>query len=149
MYLLFKGRLANFSHSLLDYLERRSALIRRFLPGVFLWGASRRNSLLQEGAHVFLYVAKEVGFPGGVVLYGVLQKPEELLEKYWPEGEWPILLPIKVERLAPGVAESPLDPSRWRPVTLAQLQQIGVRVLPSPAQPLPEEKAKALLSLLR
>ncbi len=148
MYLLLKGKLANFQHSLMDYLERCSALIGRFPPGTLLWGARQRYTYFREGATVFLYVSREAGFPGGVVLYGTLQRPEELRERYWLEGDWPLLLPIRVEKLASGVVEAPRNPAAWRPVTLSQLAELGVRPLPSPGQKLPEDKAKALQALL-
>jgi len=129
--LLLKGGVVNFLHSLRDYVERRS-LAARFPPGVFLWGARSRSSLYVEGVKVLLYLSKSEYGPGGVALFGTLERPVELRERYWPEGEWLILLPIRVVNFARGVLENLDNPRAWKLVTREVLAQLGVKVLPGP-----------------
>lgn len=130
MYILLKGKLNNFMFSLEDYITKKSNIIKRFPQDVLLWGGSRTYSLYEKGANVFLYLSREVDFQGGVVLYGELLTPQQLKEKYWPEGEWPILLPIKIKKLAQGVVENPKDPEKWKIITLDKLKELGIRPLP-------------------
>jgi len=129
--LLLKGGLGNFLHSLDDYLRRRS-LAAKYPRGVFLWGAWRRSSLYEEGAKALLYISRNEYNGGGVALYGVLMEPEFLEERYWPEGDYPILLPIKTIKFARGVLENPDDPSRWKLVEYATLKRLGVILRPGP-----------------
>jgi hypothetical protein len=150
-YLLLKGSLENFLHSLGDFLGRRSELIRQFPAGTFLWGARRVDSRVKAGVGVFLYVTKNQYNKGGLALYGRLLDVREFSGRYWPSGEWHYLLPIRAERAARGVLESPGDPARWRLPTRVQLEGLGVRVLPGIQTVKPElaEKLIELLELLR
>jgi len=129
--LLLKGGLGNFFHSLRDYL-RREPLAAKHPRGVFLWGARTRWSEYKEGARALLYITKNEYNGGGVALYGVLMEPEFLEERYWPEGLYPILLPIKAVKFARGVLERPDDPSRWKLVEYATLKRFGVVLRPGP-----------------
>jgi len=124
--LLLKGSLRNFLHSLDDYIWRKS-LAAKYPRDVFLWGARTQSSLYREGTKVLLYITRknEYGI-NGVALYGTLMEPGFLEEDYWQEGEYPILLPIRVIKFARGVLEHPDDPSSWRLVDLATLRRLGV-----------------------
>ena len=81
---------------------------------------------------MLLYLSRSEYDPGDVALFGTLEMPVELRERYWPEGEWPILLPIRVVKFARGVLENPDNPRRWKLVTREVLAQLGVKVLPGP-----------------
>ena len=150
-YLLLKGSLENFLHSLGDFVGRRSELARQFPAGVFLWGASRVDSRVKAGVGVFLYVAKNQYNEGGLVLYGRLLDVREFSGRYWPSGEWRYLLPIKAERAAGGVVEDPDDPAKWRLPDRRRLEELGVRILPGVQTVKPElaEKLADLLEALR
>ncbi len=150
-YLLFKGTLENFLFSLHDFIERRSGLIRQFPAGTFLWGANRVDSRVKAGVGVFLYVTKNWYNEGGLVLYGRLLEVRRFSGRYWPSGRWRHLLPIRVERAAEGVVESPYDPARWRLPDRRRLEELGVKILPGIRTVRPEqgEKLKELLRPLR
>jgi len=60
-YLLLKGSLENFFHSLRDFVERRSELIRQFPADTFLWGARRADRRVKAEVGVFLYVTNTMG----------------------------------------------------------------------------------------
>ena len=89
-------------------------MIRQFPAGGYLWGAGRVDSRVKAGVGVFLYVTKNQYNEGGLVLYGRLLDVREFSGRYWPSGEWRHLLPIKTEKVAEGVIESPNDPAKWR-----------------------------------
>jgi DNA-directed RNA polymerase subunit RPC12/RpoP len=146
-YLLLKGSVENFLHSLRDFVGRRSELIRQFPAGTFLWGAGRVDSRVKAGVGVFLYVTKNQYNEGGLVLYGRLLDVREFSGRYWPSGKWRYLLPIKVERVAEGVVEDPNDPAKWRLPDRRRLEELGVRILPGVRTVKPEqgEKLKELL----
>ena len=145
--LLLKGSLENFLHSLRDYLERRSELIRQFPPGTFLWGARRIDSRVKKGVGVFIYVTRNQYNEGGLALYGTLQDVRELNARYWPQGEWNYLLPIAVSKVANSILENPSDPSKWRISTRRALEEAGAKVLPG-IQTIKQELAEKLLELL-
>jgi len=147
-YLLLKGSLENFLHSLGDFVGRRSELIRQFPAGVFLWGAGRVDSRVKAGVGVFLYVTKNQYNEGGLVLYGRLLDVREFSGRYWPSGEWRHLLPIKTEKAAEGVVESPNDPAKWRLPDRRRLEELGVRILPG-IQTVKPELAEKLAELLK
>jgi len=147
MGILLKADIKNFFHSLKDYLERRSQLIRRFPPGVFIWGSRARSSLLVEGSKVLLYLSRNRFNNGGVVLYGELLRPFETSERYWPEGVWNIVLPIKVLKFAKGVVERPDDPASWRLVDRNKLAELGVKVLPG-IQKIDDDLIERIASLI-
>ncbi len=128
--LLLKGSLANFRHSLKDFLERGSDLIKRYPPGTFLWGFKRVDARVKSGIDVFIYVTRNEYNEGGIALYGTLKEVAKASVRYWPEGEWAYLAPIAVKATAPGVVDHPDDPSKWRVVTRAELRELGVTVLP-------------------
>lgn len=144
--LLLKGSLENFLHSLNDYLERRSQLIRQFPPGTFLWGAKRIDSRVKRGVGVFIYVTRNQYNEGGLALYGTLLDVGELKERYWPHGEWNYLLPIAVGKIAKSIVEHPKTPSEWRLPTRHDLNEIGIKVLPG-IQSLTSEQANNLLAI--
>ncbi len=150
-YLLFKGTLENFLFSLRDFVERRSGLIRQFPVGTFLWGANRVDSRVKAGVGVFLYVVKNWYNEGGLVLYGRLLEVRRFSGRYWLSGRWRHLLPIRVERAAEGVVESPYDPARWRLPDRRRLEELGVKILPGIRTVRPEqgEKLKELLKPLQ
>jgi DNA-directed RNA polymerase subunit RPC12/RpoP len=150
-YLLFKGTLENFLFSLRDFAERRSELIRQFSAGIFLWGASRMDSRIKAGIGVFLCVTKNQYNEGGLALYGRLLDVKKFSGRYWPSGKWNYLLPIRVERVAEGVLESPSDLAKWRLPDRRRLEELGVRILPGIRTVKPEqgEKLKNLLKPLR
>jgi len=134
-----------------DFVGRRSELIRQFPAGVFLWGASRVDSRVKARVGVFLYVTKNQYNEGGLVLYGRLLDVREFSGRYWPSGEWHYLLPIKAEKAAEGVIESPNDPTKWRLPDRQRLEELGVRILPGiqTMKPEPAEKLAELLKPLR
>ena len=66
--------------------------------------------------------------------------------RYWPSGEWRYLLPIKAERAAGSVVESPNDPARWRLPDRRRLEELGVRILPG-VQTVKPELAEKLAAL--
>ena len=148
--LLLKGSVENFLHSLRDFMERRSKLIRRFPAGVFLWGARRVDSRIKAGVGVFLYVTKNQYNEGGLALYGRLLEVRKFSGRYWPSGRWRYLLPIKVGKVAEGVLESLNDPIKWRLPDRRRLEELGVRILPGirTVKPEQEEKLKELLKPL-
>lgn len=148
MALLLKGSLENFHHSLVDFLERKSQLIRRFPAGAFLWGAKRVDQRVRPGAGVLLYVNRNQFNEGGVALYGELAEVGELKERYWPQGDWPLYLVLKVKATAEGVRENPQEPSRWRLIDRHALAQLGVRILPG-IQTIPEDKAREIITKLK
>lgn len=80
-------------------------------------------------------------------MYGILQRPEELNEKYWPMGEWRLLLPIKVARFARGILEYPENPKKWRLIDRHKLVEIGIKVLPG-TQKIPDEVIDKVIELL-
>jgi len=123
--IMLKGTLENFQRSLRDYLYRDS-LAANYSQDVILWGARRPSRLYKEGTRVFLYIKKDKHTQGGIVLYGILINPEPLKVKYWPEGEWPVLLPIKVIKFAKGVLEYPDNPKRWKLVDRETLKRLGI-----------------------
>ncbi len=145
--LLLKGSLENFLYSLHDYLERRTTLIKQYKPGTFLWGAKRIDNRIKKGVEVFLYITKNQYNEGGLALYGTLLDVKELGEKYWPQGEWLYLLPIKVEKIAKSITENPYDPSKWRLPTRYVLEELGIKILPG-LQTIKVEMAEKLKSLL-
>lgn len=145
--LLLKGSLENFQHSLVDFLERKSQLIRRFPASSFLWGAKRVDQRVRPGAEVLLYVNRNQFNEGGVALYGELVEVGELKERYWPQGDWPLYLVLKVKAIAEGVRENPHEPSRWRLIDRHALAQLGVKILPG-IQTIPEDKLRQILSNL-
>ncbi len=71
--------------------------------------------------------------------------------RYWPSGRYRHLLPIRVERAAEGVLESPGDPAKWRLPDRRRLEEIGVKILPGIRTVKPEqgEKLKRLLKPLQ
>lgn len=145
--LLLKGSLENFLHSLRDYFERRSQLIRHFPPGTFLWGARRIDSRVKKGVGVFIYVTRNQYNEGGLALYGTLHDVAELKERYWPQGEWSYLLPIAVNKIAKSVVKNPEDPTRWNLPTRFKLKELGVTVLPG-IQTIERELAEKLIDLI-
>jgi len=147
MGLLLKGGIKNFLHSLNDYMERKSRLINTFPKGVFIWGARARSSLLVEGSKALLYLSKNEFNDGGIVLYGELLRPFETSERYWPEGEWSVILPIKVLKFAKGVVERPDDPASWRLVDRNKLAELGVKVLPG-IQKIDDDLIEKIASLI-
>jgi hypothetical protein len=150
-YLLFKASVENFLYSLRDFVERRSELIRQFPAGTFLWGARRVDRRVKMGVGVFLYVTKNQYNGGGLALYGRLLEVKKFSGRYWPSGRWRYLLPIKVERVAEGVMESPNDPAKWRLPDRQRLEELGVRILPGIRTVKPElgERLKELLKPLK
>jgi len=150
-YLLLKGSLENFLHSLRDFVERRSELIRQFPADTFLWGARRAGRRVKAEVGVFLYVTKNQYNGGGLALYGRLLGVKEFSGKYWPSGRWRLLLPIRVEKVAEGVIEHHDDPTKWRLPDRRRLEELCLRILPSIRAVKPEqgEKLKELLKPLR
>jgi DNA-directed RNA polymerase subunit RPC12/RpoP len=150
-YLLFKASVENFLHSLRDFVERRSGLVRQFPAGTFLWGTKRVDMRIKAGVGVFLYVTKNQYNGGGLALCGRLLDVREFSGRYWPSGRWRYLLPVKVERVAEGVMESPNDPAKWRLPDRRRLEELGVRILPGVRTVKPElgEKLKELLKPLK
>lgn len=82
-----------------------------------------------------------------MALYGVLMEPEFLEERYWPEGDYPILLPIRAVKFARGVLEHPGDPSWWKLVEYAALRRLGVVPRPWP-QRIDDRTAEKILELM-
>ncbi|BDC00282.1 hypothetical protein [Saccharolobus caldissimus] len=124
MYIVINGKINNFLFSLDDYLNRKSSLIRRFEDGIFIWGTSRLYSVEKPGTKVLLYLSRdeEKGFDGCIVLSGEIEETGELKEKYWPEGEWPYYIVIKVSVIPKSVLENK-DPKRWKCVTREVLKE--------------------------
>ncbi len=147
-YLLFKGTVENFLFSLRDFVERRSELIRQFPAGTFLWGVGRVDSRVKAGVGVFLYVTKNQYNEGGLALYGRLLEVKKFSGRYWPSGRWRHLLPIRVEKAAEGVVESPGDPAKWRLLDRQWLEEIGVRILPG-VRTVKQEQGERLKELLK
>ena len=108
MYIVINGKINNFLFSLDDYLNRKSSFIKRFDEGIFIWGTSRLYSVEGPGSKVLLYLSRdeERGFDGCIVLSGVIKETRELKEKYWPEGEWPHYMAIKVSAISKSVLEN-------------------------------------------
>jgi len=108
MYIVINGKINNFLFSLDDYLSRKSSFIKRFDEGIFIWGTSRLYSVEGPGSKVLLYLSRdeERGFDGCIVLSGVIKETGELKEKYWPEGEWPHYMAIKVSAISKSVLEN-------------------------------------------
>lgn len=108
MYIVINGKINNFLFSLDDYLNRKSSFIKRFDEGIFIWGTSRLYSVEGPGSKVLLYLSRdeERGFDGCIVLSGVIKETGELKEKYWPEGEWPHYMAIKVSAISKSVLEN-------------------------------------------
>jgi len=147
MGLLLKAGIKNFLYSLKDYLKRKSQLISRFPAGVFIWGTQVHSSLFVEGTKVLLYLSRNEFNNGGIVLHGELLRPFETSERYWPEGEWSVILPIKVLKFAKGVVERPDDPASWRLVDRNKLAELGVKVLPG-IQKIDDELIERIASLI-
>ena len=149
--LLLNASIENFLYSLRDFVERRSELIRQFPPGTLLWGTRRVDSRVKAGVGVFLYVTKNQYNEGGLALCGRLLDVREFSGRYWPSGKWRYLLPIKAEKAAEGVVESPNDPTKWRLPDRRRLEELGVRILPGMRTVRMEqaEKLKELLKPLR
>jgi len=148
---LLKGSPRNVSWSLADMVYRRTDLLRGKPERWMLWGVNERFQWVLKalpGSEVFLYVTKGAGTGGGLALCGTARELLELREPYWPEGTWTKAFYLEVEAVAPGVLESPEDPSSWRLVPMEELRKVGVRVLPGP-QRLEEGQARALASMLR
>lgn len=106
------------------------------------------DSRVKAGVGVFLYVTKNQYNEGGLVLYGRLLDVREFSGRYWPSGEWHYLLPIKTEKVAEGVIESPNDPAKWRLPDRRRLEELGVRILPG-IQTVKPELAEKLAELLK
>ena len=131
MYIVINGKINNFLFSLDDYLSRKSSFIKRFDEGIFIWGTSRLYSVEGPGSKVLLYLSRdeERGFDGCIVLSGVIKETGELKEKYWPEGEWPHYMAIKVSAIPKSVLEN-RDPKRWKCITREELKKFNFRPLP-------------------
>jgi hypothetical protein len=95
---------------------------------------------------VFLYVTKNQYNEDRLVLYGRLLDVMEFSGRYWPSGEWRYLLPIKAQRAAGDVVESPSDTASWCP-DKKRLEELGVRKL-SGVQTVKPELTEKLLGLL-
>ena len=109
------------------------------------------DSRVKAGVGVFLYVTKNQYNEGGLVLYGRLLDVRKFTGRYWPSGKWHYLLPIKVEKIAEGVIESPNAPTKWRLPNRWQLEKSGIKILPGIRTVKLEqaEKLKGLLKPLR
>ena len=104
----------------------------RFKEGVFIWGVSRVYSVEKPGVKVLLYLSRdeEKGFDGCIVLSGEIKEIGELKEKYWPEGEWPHYMAIKVSTIPRSIIESK-DVRKWKCVSREELKnKFNLRPLP-------------------
>lgn len=124
MYIVINGKINNFIFSLDDYLNRKSSLIKRFEEGVFIWGVSRLYSIEKPGVKIFLYLTRdeERGFDGCIALSGEIRDVGELKEKYWPEGEWPHYMAIRVSAMPRSLTQSK-DVGKWKCVGREELKE--------------------------
>ncbi|MBB5254133.1 hypothetical protein [Sulfurisphaera ohwakuensis] len=132
MYIVINGKINNFLFSLNDYLNRNTSFIKRFDEGTFIWGVSRVYSVEKPGSKILLYLSmdEEKGFNGGIVLSGEIKEIGELKEKYWPEGEWPHYIALKVRYIPRSVIEEK-DPKKWKYASREKLKELfNFRPLP-------------------
>jgi hypothetical protein len=132
VYIIINGKIGNFLFSLDDYLNRKSDLIRSFEQCVFIWGVSRLYSVERPGTKVLLYLSKdeERGFDGCIALAGEIRETGELKGKYWPEGDWPYYMVLKVSAIPKSIIRS-RNPRDWRCVSREELREkYNIRPLP-------------------
>jgi len=63
------------------------------------------------------------------VLSGVIKETGELKEKYWPEGEWPHYMAIKVSAISKSILEN-RDTKSWKSITREELKKFNFRPFP-------------------
>ncbi|MFP3203260.1 MAG: hypothetical protein RXR43_13890 [Sulfolobus sp.] len=149
MYIIINGKIDNFLFSLEDYLNRKSKLIRNFEEGVFIWGVSRLYSTEKPGTKILLYLSRdeEREFEGCIVLAGEIRETGELKEKYWPEGEWPYYMILKVSAIPRSIIQSK-NPRDWKCVSREELKEkYNIRALPG-IQKINDEIGKEIESKL-
>ena len=132
MYIVINGKINNFLFSLDDYLNRKTSFIKRFDKDTFIWGVSRVYSVEKPGSKILLYLSmdEEKGFNGGIVLSGEIKEIGELKEKYWPEGEWPHYIALKVRYIPRSIIEN-RDPKKWKYASREKLKELfNFRPLP-------------------